>query len=162
MHQDITAFQDIFLNPGEYFVGGARHRVRTLLGSCVSIVLWAPRQRVGGMSHFLLPGRSPTGQRDGRYAADALALMLQALRRYRVEASDCEAKIFGGGDMFPDAPRPQQTIGEKNGLAAHALLARHGIPVVSEDLYGAGHRKILFDVASGDVWARQVARSVAA
>ena len=45
---------DVFLMPGEHFVGDARHRIRTLLGSCVSITLWHPQRRVGAMSHFLL------------------------------------------------------------------------------------------------------------
>ena len=47
---------NIFLLPGEHFTGDARHRISTLLGSCVSITLWHPQLQVGAMSHFLLPG----------------------------------------------------------------------------------------------------------
>jgi chemotaxis protein CheD len=147
---------DIFLNPGDYFVGDADYRVRTLLGSCVSIVLWAAHRRVGAMSHFLLPGHSPDGVPSGRYGLDALPLMLGELHGLGVRSQDCVAKVFGGGNMFPGEPRPRPRIGEKNGEAARAMLARCGIPVVSESLYGAGHRQLIFDVASGDVWVRQV------
>ena len=155
---------EIFLKPGDHFVGDAAYRVRTLLGSCVSIVLWAGRRHVGAMSHFMLPGCAPDGVRDGRYGADALALMLDGLHARGIATSELQAKVFGGGDMFGAAgPHGVKTgIGERNGVAAHALLAQLGIPVVAECLFGAGHRQVLFDIASGDVWARQVAMKAAA
>ena len=48
---------DVFLSPGDYFVGDAHHRIRTILGSCVSVTLWSDHPRVGAMSHFLLASR---------------------------------------------------------------------------------------------------------
>ncbi len=147
---------DVFLQPGDYFVGDAGFRVRTLLGSCVSITLWNARRRVGAMSHFLLPARTEGTEPDGRYGDDALSMMLAELGELGVRPGDCEAKIFGGGDMFPGQARRGPSVGEKNGAAARALLAAHGIVVVSESLFGRGHRQILFEIASGDVWARQV------
>ena len=148
---------DIFLQPGEFFVGDASFRVRTLLGSCVSITLWNARHRVGAMSHFLLPYRLGSAKKEleGRYGEDALMLMLGELDGMGVRARDCKAKIFGGGNMFPGHARGGPTIGKKNGEAARSLLARHAIPVVSESLFGNGHRQIIFDIGSGDVWARQ-------
>ena len=38
---------DIFLQPGEYFVGDADYQIRTMLGSCVSMTLWHPGKRIG-------------------------------------------------------------------------------------------------------------------
>ena len=150
---------DVFLQPGQYFVGGASCRIRTLLGSCVSITLWHPGLRIGAMSHFILAtgGRRRRAALDGRYGEDAMALMVRELKQAGVAAEQCHAKIFGGGDMFPghawhDAPK----IGERNGEAARALLRAHGIKVVSESLFGVGHRQIVFEVGSGHVWARQV------
>ncbi|CAN5158307.1 chemoreceptor glutamine deamidase CheD [soil metagenome] len=166
---------DVFLQPGEYFVGEASHRIRTVLGSCVSVTLWSAARQVGAMSHFLLASRRgalrhepalqpsvgsafPLGcSLDGRYGDEALHLMLGELARKHVAASHCQAKIFGGGDMFPN----QKTtgglaIGRRNGEAARSLLQRHGIEVISESLFGEGHRQIAFDIASGHVWSRQV------
>ena len=71
-----------------------------------------------------------------------------------MRAADCQAKIFGGGNMFP--ARRTVEIGRRNGEAARVLLQARGIAVVSESLFGDGHRQIAFDVATGDVWARQV------
>lgn len=150
---------DVFLQPGEYFVGDGAHRVRTLLGSCVSVTLWSPHHRVGAMSHSLLAarGRPAAGATalDGRYGDEALQLMLAELACCGVAPDHCEAKIFGGGDMF-GARSGTANVGQRNGEAARELLHRCGIPVASESLFGEGHRQILFDIASGEVWARQI------
>jgi chemotaxis protein CheD len=74
-----------------------------------------------------------------------------------VAAPQCRAKIFGGGDMFPSQKtHPTSAIGRRNGEAARELLLQQGIEVLSESLFGEGHRQIAFDVATGNVWSRQV------
>jgi len=148
----------IELMPGDYFTGDERHRVRTLLGSCVSIVLWQPERRLGAMSHFVLadgPPPSPNRAPSGRYGNEALVLMLGELRALGVAPGDCQAKVFGGGAMFDPATRLPD-VGRKNGEAARELLQRHGIPIVSESLFGGGHRQIIFSIRTGDVWMRHV------
>ena len=154
---------DVFLQPGEFFVGHAGYRIRTVLGSCISMTLWSPLQRIGAMSHFVLssrggtPGGLPIGL-DAKYGDEALDLMLHELGRMRVQASQCQAKIFGGGDMFPNhKTRGTLAVGRRNGEAARNLLLSHGIEVISESLFGKGHRQIAFDIGSGHVWSRQVA-----
>ncbi|MGY4827384.1 chemotaxis protein CheD [Sphaerotilaceae bacterium SBD11-9] len=151
--------KEVTLQPGDYAVGDAHCCMRTVLGSCVSITLWHPRRRIGAMSHFLLAARPASAGHglDARYGEDALALMLRDLAQAGVPAHECEAKIFGGGNMFPeqDSPRAMH-VGRRNGEAARDLLLRRHIAVQSESLFGVGHRQIIFDVASGDVWARQI------
>jgi chemotaxis protein CheD len=155
----VTEHRDVILRPGEYAVAGADCVLRTLLGSCVSITLWHPKLRIGAMSHFLLArrGNRAAGPLDGRYGEESLELMLDALAKEHVFPTQCEAKIFGGGNMFPDQ-NPGSTIhvGRDNGEAARRLLQEHGIHVVSESLFGVGHRQIAFDVATGHVWVRLV------
>ena len=150
---------DFFLQPGEYYVGDASCRIRTLLGSCVSITLWHPGRRIGAMSHFLLSSRPTTvgEELDGRYAEEAMSLMLRDLAQNQVVARECQAKIFGGGNMFPRHARTNAlNVGAKNGETARQLVRDHGISLVSESLYGFGHRQIIFDIATGHVWSRQV------
>jgi chemotaxis protein CheD len=47
-------------------------------------------------------------------------------------------------------------VGQRNGEAARQLLAQEGIEVVTESLFGVGHRQIIFNVSNGDVWSRQI------
>lgn len=159
MHR-IEGLIDIFLQPGEFFVADAEYQMRTMLGSCVSITLWHPLKRIGAMSHFLLPtrGASDQGQAlDARYGDEALQLMLDELQLMGVAPSQCQGKVFGGGNMFPDHIHAGAlNVGQRNGEAALDLLRRHGVPIVSESLFGIGHRQIIFDVCKGDVWCHQV------
>ena len=152
-----STFTDIFLMPGDYFVGDERHRVRTLLGSCVSVTLWHPSLRIGAMSHFLLPGSGHRKAHDkpGMYGDDAMRLLLEGLARHGVEPGRCQAKIFGGGAMFPRNDKVRD-IGLQNGDFARRMLHKHGIHVVSESLFGEGHRQLIFTVRSGEVLSRQV------
>lgn len=157
----LTDLIDIFLKPGEYFVGDANYQIRTMLGSCVSITLWHPSSRTGAMSHFLLPARHlmDTGVHpmDARYGDEALRLMLTEMAQAGIKPQQCQSKIFGGGNMFPKQTRKGvMHIGRKNGEAARALLHAHGIPIISESLFGIGHRQIIFDVSTGDVWSHQI------
>lgn len=150
--------KEIFLHPGDYCVAHAGCRIRTVLGSCVSIALWHPVQRIGAMSHCLLHSRGAgqVGALDARYVEEAMSLMLRDLARERVNPRECQAKLFGGGNMFPGAVGGNmENLGQRNGEAARMLVRAQGIPIVSESLFGVGHRSLIFDVASGDVWLRQ-------
>lgn len=149
---------EIYLQPGDHFIGTERHVLRTLLGSCVSITLWHPRHRIGAMSHFLLPTRGTPMQQelDGRYGDEAMQLMLRELARRDIKPSECVAKVFGGANMFPSQRQDgTMCVGMKNGAAARELLRKNGISVASEHLFGVGHRQIIFKVRTGEVWARQ-------
>jgi len=149
--------KDIFLHPGEFVVADACCRLSTLLGSCVAITLWHPARRIGAMSHFLLPtqGRKRRPTLSGRYGDEALDLMLAELKKLHVPAAECEARIFGGANMFPQrSPSEQRAVGEMNGLMARALLQAQRIPIVSESLFGTEHRRIVFEVRSGAVRER--------
>jgi chemotaxis protein CheD len=156
---------EIFLQPGELFVAPSGYQIRTILGSCVSMTLWHPASATGGMSHFLLPTRSCAVKEadwDGKYGDEALQIMLAQLRGLGIAPAQCQAKVFGGGNMFPDHIRDGVvTVGMRNGQVARELLQQHGIRLVSESLYGVGHRQIIFDVSTGDVWVHQVRPSQA-
>lgn len=156
---------DIFLQPGEFYFGDAGTRVRTLLGSCVSIVIWHPRRKLGGMCHYLLPSSVPAHHEaaPGRYAAGAVALFTEEIRRARTRPDEYTVKLFGGGRMF-QRPQGNRTdlldIGVRNVAAGRELLISAGFGVNAEHVAGRGHRSVLFDIGTGEVWLRHVATAV--
>jgi chemotaxis protein CheD len=156
---------DIFLQPGEIFFGDNETRIRTLLGSCVAITVWHPRRKIGGMCHYMLPARR-RGKKfqvlDGRYADEALLLLLKEILRAGTNPYEYEVKLFGGGNMFAATTRAQQqlNVADRNVDAGRALLQQHGFTALVEHLGGRGHRQIIFEVGSGDVWLRQHALAV--
>jgi chemotaxis protein CheD len=150
---------DIFLQPGEFYFGDADTRIRTILGSCVAVTLWHPQKRIGGMCHYMLPKHTRHAQKtdlDGRYAEDAIEMFLQEIKKSRTHAHEYEVKIFGGGNQFPDQDKAVFSVSNRNVDIGRALLSQYGLKIKSEHLGGVGHRNVMFDLWSGDVWMKHV------
>lgn len=150
---------EIFLQPGEHYFGDRYTRIRTVLGSCVSLVFWHPRELIGGMCHYMLPSRGcrARGGPDGRYADEAVALMLAEIHAAGAHSGDFRVRVFGGGNMFPDHSRRGLHIGQKNVDAARELVRAHCLHCVATHVAGVGHRNLLFDIWSGHVTMKQSA-----
>lgn len=147
--------REIHLNPGDLWFGGGAVRLRTVLGSCISVTLWHPWRHIGGMCHFMLPGRSRDrdAELSGKYADEAFLIFDAEMERANTRPCDYQAKLFGGGNMFPNSSSPAQgDVGLRNLEVARELLAERGIEVGVQHVGGAGHRKLIFDVWSGDAW----------
>lgn len=152
---------EIFLQPGEYYFGDKVTRIRTVLGSCVSMTFWHPSLLVGGMSHFMLPTREGAKKEEadvplnGKYADEAMKLLLSEMKKVGGSHQDYQVKLFGGGNMFPETrKKPGHHVGLKNVDAAHMLLKRHGFTCQAQHLGGIGHRNVIFDIWSGHVWVK--------
>jgi chemotaxis protein CheD len=154
---------EIFLRPGEFYFGEGKTRIRTLLGSCVAITLWHPRLHLGGMCHYMLPHRPHRKKgepMDGRYADEVLEMFMQELRRSQTRPADYQVKIFGGGRMFSTVAKGGRhvDISERNVQVGRELVLKHGFKVTAQDLGGGGHRNVVLDLWSGDVWVKRVQR----
>lgn len=158
---------EIFLQPGEFYFGEEKTRIRTLLGSCVAIALWHPRLKLGGMCHYMLPQRSQRMKDqalDGRYADEVMLMFHRELQRTRTRPGEYEVKIFGGGHMFAQAHKSRRhvDISDRNVEVGRQLIVQHGFRIAAEDLGGEGHRNVILDLWSGDVWVKHAGRLPAA
>ena len=144
----------VVLSPGDFYFGGGHTRISTLLGSCVSITLWHPRKRIGGMCHYMMTERTrtPDTPLDGRYATEAFELFLQHVEQAGTRPSEYQAKLFGGANMFQEINGSRMDIGARNIDYGHRLLASKHIALIAEHVAGSGRRKLHFDLWSGDVW----------
>jgi chemotaxis protein CheD len=166
------AHKDVVLQIGEFHFGGGRTRIRTLLGSCVSITMWHPRQKIGGMCHYLLPKRGSTEvaqvATEGNYAEGAMQLFLREIRRARTRPDEYIVKLFGGGSMFKDPNERGDAfatearegdvgfgVADRNVQVGKELLATHGFHITAENVGGYGSRVLIFELWSGDVWLRR-------
>jgi chemotaxis protein CheD len=148
---------DIFLQPGEVYFGEQDTRIRTLLGSCVAVVMWHPHLLVGGMCHYMLPKHhgKKRDTLDGRYADEAMELMLREIRNAGTQPREYQVKLFGGGHMFSAHQAMScDHVGAKNVEVARRLMKQHGFSSCAEQLGGIGHRNIFFEIWSGNVWVR--------
>jgi chemotaxis protein CheD len=146
---------EIYLNPGEWYFGDEDTRIKTLLGSCVSFTLWHPTRKIGGMCHYMLPERGvprTSSDLDGRYADEALELLVAEIHKNNTMPQEYIAKVFGGGSMLEQG---MMNISGKNIDAARKLVDKYGFQMEGECMGGVGYRNIVFDVWNGHVWLKK-------
>jgi len=154
--------QDLTLLAGQLYVGTTASSVRTLLGSCVAISLWSARHRVGGLCHYLLPSRKhQQGEPlDGRFAEEALHLMVSRLHRHGIRPSECEAHLYGGADTLPEGGNTRFNVGERNIEHGWQLIEHHGFQLVNVDVGDHVPRHVHMDLRTGEVTVRRGARPI--
>ena len=155
----LHSYNKVFLHPGEFCFTKKQSHIHTLLGSCISITLWHPDLHIGGMCHFTLPrfpGKSVgTRKLDGRYADDVMHMFKNEASKYGTKITEYEAKIFGGGNMMKSKGQNiDDSIGSKNATTAMKLLMDEKVEILVAHVGEFGHRRLVFDTGSGNVWVR--------
>lgn len=134
------------LMPGDVSLGFAGDQLRTLLGSCVSVILTDPRRTVAAMCHIVHVGQPNASNVDNTaYGEVAMQDMFNRLTAVGVMAIRCEAYVFGGGNMFPKMFDVRH-VGASNIEWVLDFLHDHDIPVVDHCLGGNGYRKVSWTV----------------
>ncbi|WP_141731079.1 chemotaxis protein CheD [Oligoflexus tunisiensis] len=136
---------EIFLLPGRLATLSGRGVVRTVLGSCIAVVLYDPAKLLAGVNHYLLPEPSSESDRKNRlkYGVFAIPDLVQALVDMGSAPSRLRAEIYGGAAVV-DHLVGSFTIGDKNIDLAESCLAQLRIPIVAADVGGQNGRKIAF------------------
>lgn len=159
--REVPRGEAVFLMPGQLYFGRQAASIRTLLGSCVAITLWHPQHRVGGMCHFLLPGRARAAgvALDGRYGDEAVEMMMAVLRRQGLAPADFEAHLYGGADTMPEGAGIKLNVGERNIEQGWTLIDRHGFALQGVDVGENVPRTVQLTMATGEVAMRRGAPS---
>ncbi len=150
------------IHPGEYKVSDEDIIISTVLGSCVSVALFDPVKKQGGMNHFLLP-RYGNGevteksliQQEFRYGLYAMEILINSLMKMGSRKNSLIAKVFGGSEMFEISSRVTN-VGKQNREFALLYLENENIPVISSDLGGPLGRKILFFPKTGKILLKKL------
>jgi chemotaxis protein CheD len=131
----------------------------TVLGSCVSACVRDPVLNIGGMNHFMLPGR-PLGAvpindfmyRYGHFAMEKLMndLFIRGAKRERLEI-----KLYGGARLL----KARTSIGDDNISFVRNYLKEEGFIAASEDLGGLFPRRVNYFPATGRVFRLLMRRS---
>jgi chemotaxis protein CheD len=135
-------------------------KISTLgLGSCLGVVLYDKTTQICGMAHVMLPDSKKISQNNNRlkFVDTCLADMYHELMRKQVNPKNLVAKIAGGAKMFSyRSSNDFLNIGEQNVAAAHELLKKWSIPILSEDVGDSYGRTIVFDPGNGQLLVKSV------
>ena len=144
------------LMPGDVALGLAGDSLRTLLGSCVSVILTDPRRTVGAMCHIVHVGSPNAANRHNTaYGEVAMQDMFMRLQGVGILAQRCHAYVYGGGNMFPGiASGP--LVGDRNAQWVWDFLHAQEIAVVDYSLGGTSYRKVSWTVGHSEPFVENV------
>jgi len=156
-HLEAALGQDLMLMPGQMYFGGRAATLKTLLGSCLSITLWHPKRRIGGMCHFLLPSRTrPPGEpMDGRYGDEAVEAMMHMLQLTGTAPQEYLAHLYGGADTMPEKGGVRFNVGERNIEQGWKLVDHYGFQLEGIDVGEDVPRTVTLNIATGEVEMRR-------
>ena len=158
------ALHRVTIHPGEHHVAKGELIISTLLGSCVSVILYDTDAGISGMNHFLLASRKYTKSdpviisNAGRYGIHAMELLVNDMLKQGAVRSRLNAKAFGGasmmqergiGDNFP-------IIGEVNSRFIREFLRTENIPLIASDLGGKRGRVIHLHCGDFSVYMKRM------
>lgn len=138
----------LFADPGDF-------GVTTVLGSCVSVCLWDPAARIGGMNHYLLPFWNGDGLRTPKYGNIAIPMLVEKLLYSGCSKANLRAKVFGGAKVLENTSG-LLNVGERNIKYAEGALEEARIPIIGKDVGGTSGRKLLFMTGTGEVFVKKL------
>ena len=121
--------------------------LRTLLGSCIGLVLFDGNLKVGGLAHMVIPRASGPTDTPGKYVDTAIPSLLRDMQRVAGQSLDLTARIAGGANMF--STEVTRTIGIQNIEATERILAELGIPIIGRHCGGEQGRRMTLDTMTG-------------
>ena len=134
------------LMPGDVALGRQGDRLKTLLGSCISVILTDPRRTVGAMCHIVhVSNPNAANQHNTAYGIVAMDEMFHRLQSVGITPQQCVAYVHGGGNMFPNIWNKHH-VGATNAKWVLHFLEEHQINVVEKDVGGNVYRKVSWTV----------------
>jgi chemotaxis protein CheD len=147
----------IDISTGEFRQTREKVVLRSLaLGSCIGLMAYDSRLRIGAVAHIMLPGRSPEHSTDkGRYAEDALECLLGSMMQAGSELPQVETCLVGAANVLK---RPDDMICQRNIQSLETLLTQKRVPVRATALGGTERRNALLYLPEGRVTYTQADR----
>ena len=144
--------------PGEYYATGRDISLVTVLGSCVCACIGDRSIGIGGMNHFMLPGRCNGDNTllgdSARYGVYAMEVLINQLLKMGARRSNLEAKVFGGASVLKGFT--SSSIGERNSIFVLNYLKTENIAVTAQDMLGTLPRKVYYFPVTGRVRVKEL------
>lgn len=152
MEVPVPVQKRIKIHIGEIYTSSEPTVIETILGSCVSVCLFDPVRKTGGMNHILLPGKADLKKFDDatRYGINAMEMLINSMMKLGSRRRDILSKIFGGAHIIKSIAS-HISPGPKNVRFVEEFLDLEEIPIVSQNTGGNNGRKIYFHTHTGEV-----------
>lgn len=123
------------------------------LGSCIAVIAYDPRRKLGGMLHFQLPSSSLSAERSaespGTFADTGIPLLFERMYGLGSRKADIVVKAAGGGNFHDD--NGTFDIGRRNHTMMRKIFWKAQVLVTAEDVGGSKSRTARLFVDTGQV-----------
>lgn len=147
------------INEGGFCVlSRSDHVIMTTLGSCISVCVFDPVVRVGGMNHFLLPEERNAARKDSfsmRYGNNAMETLINEVLKRGGQKARLVLKAFGAGNVLSI----NANIGVENQIFLKQYISDEGMKLETCDLGGVSPRRVAFFPATGKAFVKLLLRA---
>ncbi len=123
------------------------------LGSCIAVIAYDPRRKIGGMLHFQLPTSSLSPDRaaesPGTFADTGIPLLFERMYALGSKKADIIVKAAGGGNFHND--NGTFDIGRRNHTMMRKIFWKAQVLVAAEDVGGSKSRTARLFLDTGQV-----------
>jgi chemotaxis protein CheD len=130
------------------------------LGSCVAIVAWDWRSKVGGLLHAMLPDSAIDRVRGAAdpfcYVDTGVPELLRKMEEKGASKRRIRCCVAGGASMIVDPALFE--IGKRNYLAVKKAFWKQGLFIDQEDVGGTETRSLRLDLETGRIDMKKGAR----
>ncbi len=148
----LIMINEIFVKIGEIATAKAPTILKTVLGSCVAIVLYDEINKIGGMIHIVLPKkRDEREYKEGWFADTGIPILIAKTKAKGANLNNIQGFVFGGNNAIRcerSANEPLK-IGENNILFVRNLLKEKNIKFEEHGTLQSYGTKVSFDLSSG-------------
>ena len=121
------------------------------LGSCISVAVYDPKMKVGGLLHFMLPESSLDANKaktnPAMFADTGIPQLFKSCYAYGAEKQRMIVKFAGGASILDDTNYFR--IGQKNITAMRKIFWRNNVMIAGEDTGRNCNRTVRLDLATG-------------
>jgi chemotaxis protein CheD len=126
------------------------------LGSCIAVIVYDPRVKVGGMLHFMLADssidRKKAAKNPAMFADTGIPLLFKSCYKLGAEKRHMTVKVVGGASILNDAQFFR--IGQKNVTAVRKIFWKNNVLISAEDTGANYNRTVELSMADGRVIVR--------
>jgi len=132
-------------------VGKEVDTIFTVVGSCIAVMLYDKKAKIGGMLHLMLGYAKGAVDNPAKYADTGIPYLIDAMVKNGAASHRLAgAKVSGGGIMFSYNDK-DLNVSKANIEAVQSVMKKMNIAIIGSDLGGTFGRRITFNVATGKV-----------
>ena len=126
------------------------------LGSCIGLVIYDYRAKVGGILHYMLPeskiDKIKAQKNPFMFADTGIPRLFKEAYKFEAKKNRMKIYVFGGAQILDQ--KGFFNIGKRNYMALKKMFFKNKVIIDTEEVGGEVNRTIRLEIKSGDVFVK--------